>query len=327
MTATLPLPTAASVAEAAATIAPYVRRTPVLRAEIDGRPLVLKLEHLQRGGSFKLRGAVNVLAAGARRARATEPARSPFDTASDTPPSLSEGAVVTASGGNHGIAVATAAAVLGLPATVYVPVAAPEGKTRRIEAAGARLVRHGASYAEAAAAALAEAQADGVRYVPAYDDPAVVAGQGTVTAESVADAPEVDSVVLAAGGGGLSAGAALAAGDRTVVVVEPEHCCCVHRALAAGRPVDAAVDSVAASALGATRVGDVPFAVLSGSAGTAADVVSVLVTDAELIAAQSRLWEEFRLAVEPAAAAPFAAWLAGRVPGERACLVVCGANT
>jgi threonine dehydratase len=148
-----------------------------------------------------------------------------------------------------------------------------------------------------------------------------------VTAESVADAPEVDSVVLAAGGGGLSAGAALAAGDRTVVVVEPEHCCCVHRALAAGRPVDAAVDSVAASALGATRLGDVPFAVLSGSAGTAADVVSVLVTDAELIAAQSRLWEEFRLAVEPAAAAPFAAWLAGRVPGERACLVVCGANT
>jgi threonine dehydratase len=328
MTATLPLPTAASVTEAAVTIAPHVLRTPVLRAEVDGRPLVLKLEHLQRGGSFKLRGAVNALASGDRPARVTELARSPFNTASETtPPSASEGAVVTASGGNHGIAVATAAAVLGLPATVYVPVAAPEGKTRRIEAAGARLVRHGASYAEAAAAALAEAEADGVRYVPAYDDPAVVAGQGTVTAESVADAPEVDSVVVAAGGGGLSAGAALAAGDRTVVVVEPEHCCCVHHALAAGRPVDAAVDSAAASALGATRVGDVPFAVLSGSAGTPVDVVSVLVTDAELIAAQSRLWEEFRLAVEPAAAAPFAAWLAGDVPGDRACLVVCGANT
>jgi threonine dehydratase len=292
------LPTAASVAEAAARIAPHVRRTPVLRAEVDGRPLVLKLEHLQRGGSFKLRGAVNALASGPRPAR-----------------------VVTASGGNHGIAVATAAALLGLPCTVYVPLAAPEGKTRRIEAAGARLVRQGTTYGEAALAALAEAP-EGVRYVPAYDDPAVVAGQGTVTAEVVADAPEVDAVVVAAGGGGLSAGAALAAGGRAVVVVEPANCCCVHRALAAGRPVDSPVDSVAASALGATRVGEVPFGVLSR-----ADVVSVLVSDDELLAAQTRLWEEFRLAVEPAAAAPFAAWLAGRVPGERACLVVCGANT
>ena len=313
------LPTAASVAEAAVAVAPYVRRTPVLRAEVDGRPLVLKLEHLQRGGSFKLRGAVNALVASPRPAQ-----------------------VVTASGGNHGIAVATAAAALGLPATVYVPVGAPEGKTRRIQAAGVqpthvrrinaaaeqggdppviRLVRHGATYAEAATAALEHAQAPGVRYVPAYDDPAVVAGQGTVTAEAVADAPEVDAVVVAAGGGGLSAGAALAAGGRTVVVVEPENCCCVHRALAAGRPVDSPVESVAASALGATRVGEVPFAVLS-----AAQAVSVLVTDAELLAAQDRLWEEFRLAVEPAAAVPFAAWLAGRVPGECACLVLCGAN-
>jgi threonine dehydratase len=79
---------------------------------------------------------------------------------------------------------------------------------------------------------------------------------------------------------------------------------------------------VAASALGATRVGEVPFAVLSSG-----DVVAALVTDAELLAAQARLWEEFRLAVEPAAAVPFAAWLAGRVPGDHPCLVVCGANT
>jgi threonine dehydratase len=132
-------------------------------------------------------------------------------------------------------------------------------------------------------------------------------------------------------------------------VVEPENCCCVHRALAAGRPVDSPVDSVAASALGATRVGEVPFGVLrsAGSPGrlpaglrssvpdapggarppSASGVVSVLVTDAELLDAQARLWEEFRLAVEPAAAVPFAAWLAGRVPGERPCLVLCGANT
>jgi threonine dehydratase len=299
VTRALPLPTADDVAAAAETVRPYVRRTPVLRADVDGRPVVLKLEHLQRGGSFKLRGAVNALATGPRPEH-----------------------VVTASGGNHGIAVATAAALLGLPATVYVPLAAPVGKTRRIEAAGARLVRHGAGYAEASVAALAAARTPGTRYVPAYDDPAVVAGQATATAEAVADAPAVDSVVVAAGGGGLSAGATLGAGGRMVVVVEPDGCCCVHRALAAGEPVDSPVDSVAASALGATRAGAVPFAVLS-----AAGAVSVLVSDAELLAARARLWEEFRLAVEPAAAVPFAAWLAGRVPGERACLVLCGANT
>jgi threonine dehydratase len=302
------LPTPGDVATAARAVAPHVRRTPVLRAEVDGRPLVLKLEHLQRGGSFKLRGALNALLAGPRPER-----------------------VVTASGGNHGIAVATAAALLGLPATVFVPLNAPAGKTRRIEAAGARLVRHGATYAEAAAAAQAAAS-DGrgpaavgssaaARYVPAYDHPAVVAGQGTAAAEAVADAPEVDALVVAAGGGGLAAGTVLAAAGRPVVVVEPAGCCCVHRALVAGRPVDSPVDSVAADALGATRVGEVPFGVLA-----AAGVVPVLVTDADLLAAQDRLWEEFRLAVEPAAAAPFAAWLAGRVPGERACLVVCGAN-
>jgi threonine dehydratase len=96
----------------------------------------------------------------------------------------------------------------------------------------------------------------------------------------------------------------------------------VHAAFQAGSPVDVEIDSVASSALGATRIGDVPFAVLR-----TADVVPLLVSDAEILSAQERLWEEFRLRVEPAAAAPFAAWLAGRVPGELPCLVLCGANS
>ena len=289
------LPTAADVAAAAARLAPHVRRTPTLRAEVDGRPLVLKLEHLQRSGSFKIRGALNALLSG-------------------EPPER----VVTASGGNHGLAVATAAAVLGVPAVVYVPRTVPESKASRIEATGAKLIRHGDFYADAAAAARAEPG----RYVHAYDDPTVVAGQGTATAEVVEEWPDVDAVVVAAGGGGLAAGTALAAGGRTVVTVEPTGCRAVHAALEAGSPVDVEIDSVAASALGATRIGDVPFAVLR-----AAGAVPLLVTDAEIISAQERLWEEFRLRVEPAAAAPFAAWLAGRVPGELACLVLCGANS
>ncbi|MFR9754903.1 pyridoxal-phosphate dependent enzyme [Streptomyces sp. TR06-5] len=123
-------------------------------------------------------------------------------------------------------------------------------------------------------------------------------------------------------GGGLAAGTALAADGRHVVSVEPEHCCCLHEAFAAGEPVDATVDSVAASALGASRAGDLPFAVLR-----AHGAASVLVDDTQILAARDRLWDAFRIAVEPAAAAPFAAWLAGRVPGELPCLVLCGANS
>jgi len=127
---TTALPTEADVAAAARRIKPYVRRTPLLDVSVDGQPVVFKLEHLQLTGSFKPRGALNALLLGPR-------------------PEL----VVTASGGNHGLAVATAAHLLDLPAVVYVPETVPAGKARRIEAAGARLVRVGTRYADAAAAA------------------------------------------------------------------------------------------------------------------------------------------------------------------------------
>ena len=299
MTLRTELPSETDVRAAAALIRPHARRTPLLEAVVDGRVVVIKMEHLQRSGSFKLRGALTALGPGP----------------------LPEH-VVTASGGNHGLAVATAAAILGVRATVVVPVGAPAGKARRIEAAGARLVRHGARYADAAEAAVALAAGSGHRYLPAYDDPAVVAGQGTLAAEIVVDDPDVDAIVVGVGGGGLAAGTALGGGGRLTVAVEPAGSCSFAAALAAGRPVDAPVDSVAADALGASRVGDVPFAVLAGRA-----VASVLVDDAEILAARARLWEECRIATEPAAAAAFAAWLAGRVPGRRACVVVSGANT
>ena len=290
---------ATEVSAAADRIRPHVRHTPLLRAEVDGRPLVLKLEHLQRTGSFKLRGAINALLSG------------------ETP-----GEVVTASGGNHGIGVATAAAILGLPATVYVPTSVPESKARRIESAGGRLVRTGDHYADAAAAAREAASKPGVRYVEAYNDATVIAGQGTVAAEIVRDAPDVDTIAVAVGGGGLAAGLALGGEGRLIAAVEPAHCACLHAAFAAGEPVDAEVDSVAASALGATRVGDVPFGVLSSR-----PVRSLVVSEDEIVNARIRLWDEFRLAVEPAAAVPFAAWLGGAVPGELPCVVICGANT
>ena len=104
--------------------------------------------------------------------------------------------------------------------------------------------------------------------------------------------------------------------------MEPFGCNALHAALTAGTPVDTAVDSVASSALGATRVGEIPFAVLHSSS-----VHSVLVSDPEIIAARDRLWEDFRLAVEPAAAAPFAAFLAGHIPGDLPCIILSGSNT
>ena len=292
------VPTAIDVRAAAERIAPHSRRTPVIHTEVDGRPVSLKLEHLQRTGAFKLRGALNALLGGA-------PARR----------------VITASGGNHGLGVATAARILGVHATVYVPETVPEAKAAPLEATGAEIVRVGEHYAVAAEAALKQAESEGVRYLHAFDDSLVVAGQGTIGLEVAADAPECDSIVVAVGGGGLAAGVRLGAEGRRVVAVEPEGCRSMHEAMAVGHPVRTEVESVASSALGAATLGQVPFEVLRAN-----PVTPALVSDAEIISAQTRLWEEFRIATEPAAAVPFAAWLAGRVPGENPCLVVCGAN-
>ncbi|HJE60581.1 MAG TPA: threonine/serine dehydratase [Nocardiopsis listeri] len=292
------VPTATDVRAAAERIAPHARHTPVMRTELDGRPLTLKLEHLQRTGAFKLRGALNALMGG-----------EPTDR------------VITASGGNHGLGVATAASILGVRATVYVPETVPEAKAAPLEATGAEIVRVGEHYAVAAEAAREQADSEGVRYLHAFDDALVVAGQGTVGLEVATDVPDCDSIVVAVGGGGLAAGVRLGAGDRRVVGVEPQGCQSMHAALAAGEPVSTPVESVASSALGASTLGRVPFEVLRAN-----PITPVLVSDAEIISAQTRLWQEFRIATEPAAAVPFAAWLAGRIPGENPCLVVCGAN-
>lgn len=293
------LPTETDVREAATTIAPYVRRTPIMRAEHDGRELVFKLEHLQRTGSFKIRGAVNALLSG---------------------PAPKQ--VIAVSGGNHGLAVATAAAILGVPATVYAPDHIPALKARRIREAGADLVtfdRIADAFAEAEAVAAAEPD---TKYLHPFALPEVIAGQGTCAAEAVADEPAIDSLVVAVGGGGLAAGTVLGSGGRPVVAVEPEGCRCLYDARVAGHPVESAVDSVASSALGANRTEDVNFAILNTD-----QVTSVLVTDEEILAARDLLWSDYRLAVEPGAAVPFAAWLAGKVPGELPCLIICGANT
>jgi threonine dehydratase len=181
---------------------------------------------------------------------------------------------------------------------VFVPATVPEVKARRITAAGAEVVKTGSVYAEAELAAREFAARDRLYYVHAYDDPAVVAGQGTVGLEILEDIPDCDAVAVPVGGGGLLAGVTGAIAPVQAVGVEPEGCPTLHAAAAAGEPVEVGADSVALA----------------------------LVSDAQIVAARDRLWEEFRLAVEPAAATVFAAWLSGQVPGENPCLLLSGAN-
>ncbi|MPZ86504.1 MAG: pyridoxal-phosphate dependent enzyme [Nitriliruptorales bacterium] len=302
------MPSPSDVAAAAERIRPYVRRTPLLTADLGGWQVTLKLEHLQLTGSFKIRSATNTL-------RSLDP-----------PP----GAVVAASGGNHGLGVAAAAAALGAAATIVVPESVPAEKARRITETGATVVRHGGEYAEAEAHARRLAETLAAPFVHPFDDPAVVAGQGTVGLEFAQDlgsarlAERCDALLVAVGGGGLIAGIATAlegTGVR-VVGVEPVGVPTMSAALKAGEPVDVDVDSVAASALGARRTSPLNLAV----AQRAVDRV-VLVEDEEILAARDLLWEACRLAVEPAGALGLAALLTGTIEAERPGLVLCGANS
>lgn len=305
----LELPTAADVAAAAARIAADVRRTPLLRlpAASLGLPLDaelwLKLEQLQRGGSFKARGMFNRL-----RARAVPAA-----------------GVVIASGGNAGIAAATAAQALGVRCEVFVPELTSEAKRAALRALGAVLEVGGAAYADALAASLARQRVSGALLLHAYDQPEVVAGAGTLAAEIEAEAGLPDRVLVSVGGGGLMGGLLAQWGGRCRVdALEPEGSPTLHAALAAGAPVDVAVGGLAADALGARRIGAIAWGLVQRHG-----VASHLVPEAAIRAAQRALWQDLRLAVEPAAALPLAALQAGLVrpaPGERVALVVCGAN-
>jgi threonine dehydratase len=298
------------VAAAAARIAGRVRRTPVLRlAGADlGLPhdVALKLELLQLAGSFKPRGAFNRMLS--------------------APAPLPAAGVVAASGGNHGAAVACAARALGIPAEIFVPEITGAAKRALIAGCGARLVVGGAAYDEARVASEARAAETGALLVHAYDQPEVLAGQGTVAAEFEEDAPDLTHLLVAVGGGGLIGGIAAwhAGSDVEVVGVEPEGCPALSEALRAGHPVPAPVGGVAADSLGARQVGRLAFAVARRHVAA-----SVLVPDAAIRAAQRTLWQAARVAAEPGGAAALAALLCGawKAPeGARVGVVVCGGN-
>jgi len=294
---------------AAARIAPYLRRTPTLALEADALgvagQLVLKLEFLQVTGSFKPRGAFNRL------------------LSADIP----KAGVIAASGGNHGVAVAYAAHRLGVPATIFVPTIAAPAKLKRIRDSGAEVIVSGSNYAEALALSMERAKASGALVVHAYDQPEVILGQGTVGLELMAQAPKLDTVLIAVGGGGLIGGIALAlAGSGVRIIgVEPVLAPTLHDAVAAGRPVPVEVAGVAADSLGAREVGPLAFAILQEQG-----VSVLLVEDDAIRAAQRVLWHELRILAEPGGATALAALLSNGYrpePGERVGVVLCGGNT
>jgi threonine dehydratase len=233
---------------------------------------------------------------------------------------------VAASGGNAGLAVAYAAAELGVPAVVFVPRNAPPVKVARLRALGATVHQVGTEYAEAFEAAVAHAADSEAVLCHAYDQPEVCAGQGTLGLELLEQVDGVDTVIVAVGGGGLLAGVAAAIeGQATTVGVEPAAIPTLHAALAAGKPVDVTVSGVAADSLGARRCGDIAHAV-----GVRTGVRGVLVEDADLVDARRMLWSRYRIAIEYGAAAAVAALRSGGYrpePTERVAVVLCGANT
>jgi threonine dehydratase len=305
--------TSAEVHAAAARIAGHIRVTPVAEADPGTFPpaarVWLKLEQLQHTGTFKARGALNRILSAAEQGM------------------IPAAGVVAASGGNAGIAVAYAAARQNVPARVYVPLAVPEVKIARLRQYGAEVVRSGSRYAESYEEALKYAADVGALFCHPYDQPEICAGQGTLGLELLEQTGgQLDTVVVAVGGGGLMAGIAAATEGRArVVAVEPVAIPTLHAALAAGRPVDVDVSGVVADALGASRVGDIAYAVAERTG-----VRSVLVDDADIVAARQTLWDGYRLAVEHGGATAFAALATGAYKpsdGERVAVVLCGANT
>ena len=309
LAATLASPSRDSVIAAEAVIRPHVRCTPILRTPaadfgLPGEPVTFKLEFLQHSGTFKARGAfANMLMRdGAERG------------------------VVAASGGNHGAAVAYAAKKLGHRARIYVPAISSPAKIARIRGYGAEVVVGGDHYADALAASMKWADEEGSLQIHAYDQFETLAGQGTVALEWEAQAPELDTVLVAVGGGGLIGGmAACYAGRVKIVGVEPEAAPTLNRALAAGEPVDVPVGGIAADSLGARRVGRLMFPLAQRYVDR-----SVLVSDEAILDAQRVLWETLRIAAEPGGAAALAALLSGAYvpePGEKVGVLLCGANT
>ena len=304
-----------NVHAAAERINGLVRRTPLLAASLCHGPLPgdptlnLKLECLQVSGSFKARGAMSKLTTLDQAAKAR--------------------GLITASGGNHGLGVAYAGYSAGVPVTIYLPGNTPPAKADQLRRWGAEVHIHGDVWDDANREALAVASRDGRTYIHPFADPSVIAGQGTVSLEVLADAPETDVLLVSIGGGGLIAGTAMAAKalkpEITVIGVEPVGAPTLRNSVAAGEVVELESIDTLANTLAPRKSEAINLALIQDNVD---DIV--LVTDDQMRDAARWLWREFGLGVELSAAAAVAALQAGAyVPakGSICTTLVCGAGS
>jgi threonine dehydratase len=299
--ATTTHPTLADIEGARARIEGIARVTPVFSSEtfgrMCGRPVWLKAENLQRTGSFKIRGAVNKVAQLGTEERAA--------------------GVVAASAGNHGQAVAWAAREAGVKATIYMPEEAPLAKVDATKSYGAEVVLAGEGFDEAGEAAR-KLEAAGATFIHAFEDEAVIAGQGTIGLELADQLEESQVLVVPIGGGGLASGIAIALKELRpeirIVGVQADACAPY---AGKGTPGFTIADGIAVK-----RPGEITRAILD-------DLLDEIVTvsDDEIAEAIVLLLERVKLTVEGAGAASVAALLSGRVPGgEPACALLSGGN-
>lgn len=291
MTATAhDLVTAADLADAARALKGIAVRTPLLPAPFLGDGIWLKPEMLQRGGAFKLRGAYNFMRKLA--------------------PEVRKRGVVAPSSGNHAQAVALAAQILGVPAIVVMPTTVTAPKRAGAERLGARVELAGTTTADRMERALEIARQEGATLVPPYDDPDIIAGQGTIGLEILEDLPDVATVLVPVGGGGLSAGVAAAIRihkpNARVIGVEPSGAPKLSRARAAGAPVKLDRTSSIADGLLAVEIGHLTFAHHQRYIDEA-----VVVDDAAMKRAMRALLDRAKLVTEPSGAVTVAAIMEG----------------
>ncbi|MZR29313.1 threonine/serine dehydratase [Sneathiella litorea] len=289
-------------------LAPKIRRTPQMEFELDnGVKVSAKLENLQISGSFKLRGALNTV----------------LDLSQEE---LGCG-LVTASGGNHGMGVATAGAMTGTDTTIFLPESTPQSKVDKLRKIATEVVVKGAVWDDANAFALAAAQ-EGKRYVHPFADTSVIAGQGTIGLEILEDAPDLDVLLVAIGGGGLISGVATAVKalkpDIKVIGVEAEGAPTLRKSIDAGALITLDRIETLAVSLAPRRSEEANFQIISNLVD---DIL--LVSDAEMKSAAQWLWQNVGLGVELSAAAAIAALKSGRFnppPAAKIGVIICGAG-
>jgi threonine dehydratase len=300
-------PTIDDVRAAAKRIEGMAVRTPLLRSdmldEITGAQVWVKAENLQRGGAFKMRGAANAVAALAPEVRAK--------------------GVIAFSSGNHAIAVATAARLFAIPATIVMPSDAPKIKIETTRANGAAVVTYDRVNESREAIGAKLAAERGASLIKPFDDPYVIAGQGTAGLEIAAEISP-DIVFSPASGGGLASGTALALPDARLIAVEPEGHDDIARTLAAGAiQRNAPGNRSICDGLLTEQMGELPYAIAARRFERA-----VVVSDAAVLRAMKFAFERLKLVLEPSGAAALAALLQGdvEVRGKTVAVIASGGN-